>query len=47
MGILLLKQLRTGFKWADKKSKQGIINTYRFTEKPNLKIKKFEKMSDE
>ncbi len=46
-GFYCTNNYKQAYKWADKKSKQGIINTYRFIEKPNLKIRKFEKMSDE
>lgn len=35
------------YKWANKKSQNGFVNVYKYTENKDLKIKKFETMSDE
>lgn len=35
------------YKWANKRSQNGFVNVYKYTENKDLKIKKFETMSDE
>ena len=35
------------YRWADRRSADGIVNVYRYVENPDLKILRFPEMSDE
>lgn len=46
-GFYCTKNIEQAKRWAERKNKKGIINVYSYKENANLKIKKFEKMTDE
>ena len=46
-GFYCTNDYEQAYKWADRKSKKGIVNVYSYTTNDNLKILKFDKMTDE
>lgn len=46
-GFYCTKNYEQAYRWAERKHNCGMINVYCYTENPNLKIKKFDEMSDE
>ena len=46
-GFYCTNDYEQAYKWADRKSKKGIVNVYSYTPNDNLKILKIEKMTDE
>lgn len=46
-GFYCTNSFEQAYKWADKKSINGVVNVYSYTENPELSILKFETMTDE
>ena len=46
-GFYCTNSFEQAYKWADRKSKDGIVNVYSYSPKKELKVLKFEKMTDE
>lgn len=46
-GFYCTKSYSQAYKWADRKSINGIVNTYKYQENPALRILKFDTMCDE
>ena len=46
-GFYCTNNYEQAYKWADRKSRKGIVDVYLYTPRADLKILKFEKMSDE
>lgn len=46
-GFYCTKNYEQASRWAERRHEKGIINIYEYTENTNLKILKFEKMTDE
>lgn len=45
-GFYCTRSYEQAYKWADRKSSKGIINKYQYTENSELKILRFDEMSD-
>ena len=46
-GFYCTNNYQQAYRWADRRSAEGIVNVYRYVEKPDLKILRFPEMSDE
>ena len=46
-GFYCTKSYEQAYRWAERKHENGVVNVYSYTENPELKIRKFDKMSDE
>ena len=46
-GFYCTNNYEQAYKWADRKSKKGIVNVYSYISKDELKVLKFDKMTDE
>lgn len=46
-GFYCTNNYQQAYRWADRRSADGLVNVYRYVENPNLKILRFPKMSDE
>ena len=46
-GFYCTKSYQQAYRWADRRSADGIVNVYRYRENPALKILRFPEMSDE
>ena len=46
-GFYCTKSYQRAYRWADRRSADGIVNVYRYRENPALKILRFPEMSDE
>ena len=46
-GFYCTNDYEQAYRWAERRHKNGVINCYEYIENPKLKIKKFDKMSDE
>ena len=46
-GFYCTNHYEQAYRWADRRSADGIVNVYRYTENPELKILRFPEMSDE
>ena len=46
-GFYCTKSYEQAYRWAERKHENGVVNVYSYTENPELKIMKFDKMSDE
>lgn len=46
-GFYCTNSYEQAYKWADRKSAQGVVNIYEYEENTNLKILKFDEMNDE
>ena len=45
-GFYCTSSYEQAYRWADRKSGRGIVNTYNYTENPSLKILKFDGMTE-
>ena len=46
-GFYCTNRYEQAYRWADRRSSHGIVNVYKYTENPELKILHFPKMNDE
>ena len=46
-GFYCTNNYQQAYRWADRRSADGIVNVYRYIENPDLKILRFPEMSDE
>ena len=46
-GFYCTNNYQQAYRWADRRSADGIVNVYRYVENPDLKILRFPEMSDE
>ena len=46
-GFYCTNNYQQAYRWADRRSADGIVNIYRYVENPDLKILRFPEMSDE
>ena len=46
-GFYCTNNYQQAYRWADRRSADGIVNVYRYVENPELKILRFPEMSDE
>jgi hypothetical protein len=46
-GFYCTNSYQQAYRWADRRSADGIVNVYRYVENPDLKILRFPEMSDE
>ena len=46
-GFYCTNSYEQAYRWADRRSSHGIVNVYKYTENPELKILHFPKMNDE
>ena len=46
-GFYCTNNYQQAYRWADRRSADGIVNIYRYVENPELKILRFPEMSDE
>ena len=46
-GFYCTNSYQKAYRWADRRSADGIVNVYRYVENPDLKILRFPEMSDE
>ena len=46
-GFYCTNSYEQAYRWADRRSSHGIVNVYKYTENPELKILHFSKMNDE
>ena len=46
-GFYCTNNYEQAYRWAERKHEHGIVNVYLYTEIPELKIKKFDKLNDE
>ena len=46
-GFYCTNSYEQAYRWADRRSSQGIVNGYKYTENPELKILHFPEMNDE
>ena len=46
-GFYCTNSYQQAYRWADRRSADGIVNIYRYVENPELKILRFPEMSDE
>lgn len=46
-GFYCTNNYEQAYRWAERKHEHGIVNVYLYTENPELKIKKFDKLNDE
>ena len=46
-GFYCTNSYEQAYRWADRRSSRGIVNVYKYTENPELKILHFPKMNDE
>ena len=46
-GFYCTNNYEQAYRWADRRSAEGIVNVYRYIENPKLKILRFPEMSDE
>lgn len=46
-GFYCTNNYQQAYRWADRRSADGIVNVYRYVENPDLKILSFPEMSDE
>ena len=46
-GFYCTNNYQQAYRWADRRSADGLVNVYRYVENPDLKILRFPEMSDE
>lgn len=46
-GFYCTNNYQQAYRWADRRSADGLVNIYRYVENPDLKILRFPEMSDE
>ena len=46
-GFYCTNNYQQAYRWADRRSADGLVNVYRYVESPDLKILRFPEMSDE
>lgn len=46
-GFYCTNNYQQAYRWADRRSADGLVNVYRYAENPDLKILRFPEMSDE
>mgnify|MGYP000092005927 FL=1 len=46
-GFYCTNSYQQAYRWADRRSADGLVNVYRYVENPDLKILRFPEMSDE
>ena len=46
-GFYCTNNYQQAYRWADRRSADGLVNVYRYVENPDLKILRFSEMSDE